>query len=38
MVGTPLGNHAWLAVVWCLGIIFITVPIAAYLFRKHTSQ
>lgn len=38
MIGTPVGNHAWLAVVWCLGIIVVSIPLAAYLFRKHTSR
>lgn len=34
MVGTPMGNSGWLAVVWCLGITIIAIPIAAYLFRR----
>ncbi len=34
MVGLPLGNHVWLATLWCVGIIAITMPIAAYLFRR----
>lgn len=36
MIGTPLGNHAWLAIAWCLGIIIVTVPIAAKLFRTRS--
>lgn len=35
MVGTPVGNHAILAVVWCIGITAVCIPIAAYLFRKQ---
>lgn len=34
MIGTPLGNHAILAVTWCAGIIAVCIPLAAYLFRK----
>jgi ABC-2 type transport system permease protein len=33
MVGTPMGNHGILAVVWCIGITLVSIPIAAYLFR-----
>lgn len=38
MVGTPIGNHGWIAAIWCLGIIALAVPYAAYLFRKHTGR
>lgn len=38
MVGTPMGNHALLAVVWCAGIILISVPIASALFKRHTAR
>lgn len=38
MVGTPIGNHGWLAVVWCVGIIVVCIPIAAYLFRTRLPQ
>jgi ABC-2 type transport system permease protein len=34
MVGTPMGNHAILAVIWCAGITIVAIPIAAYLFRR----
>lgn len=38
MVGTPIGNHGWLAVVWCVGIIVVSIPWAAYLFKKHGGR
>lgn len=38
LVGTPMGDSAWLALIWCVGIIVICMPIAAYLFRRHTSR
>ena len=38
LVGTPLGNHGWLAVAWSLGILAISIPLAAYLFRRHASK
>lgn len=38
MVGTPIGNHGWLAVIWSVGILVVSIPVAAYLFRRHTSR
>ena len=38
MNGNPVGNHAWLAVVWSVGIIVVAIPVAAYLFRRHTGK
>ena len=31
-------DHGWLAVVWCLVIIALAIPYAAYLFRTHVSR
>ncbi len=38
MLGTPTGNHVWLSVVWCLGMLVISVPIASWLFRRKTTS
>jgi ABC-2 type transport system permease protein len=38
MVGTPMGDAAWLSVVWSLALIAISVPITAWLFRRHSVQ
>lgn len=38
MIGRPVGDHAWVALVWCLGIIALAVPIATYLFRRHSGR
>lgn len=35
LVGTPLGDHGWLSLVWCLGIIIVSVPIATRLFQNR---
>jgi ABC-2 type transport system permease protein len=35
LVGTPLDNSGWLAFVWCAGIIAVSMPIAAHLFRRQ---
>jgi len=38
MLGTPIGNHGWLAVIWCLGILAVSVPLAAFLFKRKTTS
>ncbi len=38
MTGTPVGNHAWAAVLWCIGLIVVCIPLAAYLFRTKSIQ
>jgi ABC-2 type transport system permease protein len=38
LVGTPLGNSAWLSVIWSIGLIAVSVPITAWLFRRHSIQ
>jgi ABC-2 type transport system permease protein len=38
LVGTPMNNAATLAVIWCVGIIVVCVPLAAWLFRRRTAQ
>ena len=34
LVGTPLGNSGWMAVIWSVAIIVVCMPIAAYMFRR----
>ena len=36
MLGLPLNEHGYLAVLWCIGILIVAVPIAAYLFKKKS--
>jgi ABC transporter DrrB family efflux protein len=38
ILGTSIGNHGWLAVLWSLGLLIVAVPLAAFLFGKKTSQ
>ncbi len=38
LVGTPLDNSGWLAVVWCVGIIIISVPITTYLDAARQNK
>lgn len=38
ILGTPIGNHGWLAVIWCLGILAVSIPLAAWLFRRQGTR
>lgn len=38
MLGTPIGNHGWLAVAWCVGILVVAMPLAAWIFRRKTTN
>lgn len=38
VLGRPIGNHGWLAVMWCLIVLAIAMPLGSYLFRRKTSQ
>jgi ABC-2 type transport system permease protein len=38
LVGTPVGDSGWLAFVWCIGIIIVTVPTATWLFKRQTLR
>lgn len=38
MLGTPIGDYGWLAVMWSLLILVVAVPIAAILFRRKTTN
>ncbi len=34
ILGTPIGNHGWLAVAWSLGILVVAMPISVMLFSR----
>lgn len=38
LIGQPIGNHGWLAVAWCLGLLVIAFPIATRLFAHKTAR
>lgn len=37
MLGTPVGDHAWLAAAWCIGTMVAVIPLATYLFNRRTA-
>jgi len=38
MLGTPMGKHGWMAVVWSIGILVVAMPVASMLFRRKTTS
>lgn len=38
MVGTPMGGHGWWAIIWCLAITIVSMPIATILFRRYGGR
>jgi ABC-2 type transport system permease protein len=38
MLGTPMGNYGWKAVIWSVGILVISMPLASILFRRKTAN
>lgn len=38
MIGTPVGNHVWAAIIWSVAVTVVAIPYAAYLFRRHTGR
>ncbi|MBI3983752.1 ABC transporter permease [Candidatus Microgenomates bacterium] len=35
LVGTPIGNHGWLALIWCAGILVVSTAVASHMFRHR---
>lgn len=38
LVGTPLCNEGWYALLWCIAIIVVSVPITAWQFRRRSMK
>jgi ABC-2 type transport system permease protein len=38
LIGTPLGNHDWIALAWCSGLLLFSVTLATSLYRRRTSR
>ncbi len=38
LVGTPVGNKPLLALLWCLAIIVISIPLTGWLFRRRSQR
>lgn len=38
LVGTPMGNSGIMAVIWCIGIIAISMPVSIWLFNRKKQE
>lgn len=38
MIGSSIGDHVLWAIIWCLGILIVSMPLAAWLFRRKTTN
>jgi ABC-2 type transport system permease protein len=38
ILNTDPGNHIWLAVIWCIGLLIVAIPIASWLFKHRSNQ
>lgn len=38
ILGTPIGNHGWLAVAWSVGVLVVAIPLAAWMFKRQASR
>lgn len=38
LVGTPPGNSTWLAFVWCIGTIIVSMPLATWIFTRKSLK
>ncbi len=38
MIGTPVGNHITMSLIWCIGIIIVSIPTATILYRRHGGK
>lgn len=36
-VGTPLGNHAWIAALWWIGLTAVCIPLCGWMFRRYSN-
>ena len=34
LVGTPVGDHGWLALAWCAAIFAVSAPLATWLYQR----
>lgn len=38
LVGTPIGDSGWLAAIWCVGILAVSIPVASFIFRRRIAK
>lgn len=38
ILGWPAGNHVWLSILWCIGLLAFAVPFATWLFKRRSAN
>ncbi len=38
LLGMPIGNHGWMALIWSVGVLVVAVPLASWLFKRKAAQ
>jgi len=38
LVGTPIDNSGWLALIWCVSIIVFSIPLTTWMFRRRALR
>jgi len=38
MLNVPVGNHVWVSILWSLGILVVSTPLAAFLFKRRSAN
>lgn len=38
ILGTPVGNHVTMSVVWLVGVLIVSIPLASWLFKRQTTH
>jgi len=37
LLGRPVGDHIWMSVIWCVAMLVVAIPLAAYLFGRRSN-
>lgn len=38
MLDTPIGNYAWMSVIWSIGTLIVAIPLTAFIFKKKAAN
>jgi ABC transporter DrrB family efflux protein len=38
LLGESIGNHGWIALAWCLGILAVFLPLSVTLYKRRTAE
>lgn len=38
ILGQPVGDHLWLSIAWCVGLLVFAIPFTTWLFKRRTAN